>query len=117
MVTPVLLENPLRQGLFSDRVPPPCSLVIYGASGDLTARKLVPALFDLYQKHLLPTSFSLIGISRSKISDDEFKQRLKESLKKSEPQLSDALWNSFSRISTIWPVDMTTSRPTRPFPK
>ncbi len=97
MPNPVLLENPLRQGLFGDRTAPPCSLVIYGASGDLTARKLVPALFDLYEKHLLPTSFNLIGISRSKISDDEFKQRLKESLKQSEPQLSDAIWNSFSQ--------------------
>lgn len=44
MATPILLENPLRQGLSSDRVPAPCSLVIYGASGDLTHRKLVPAL-------------------------------------------------------------------------
>lgn len=97
MATPILLENPLREGLFADRVPPPCSLVIYGASGDLTQRKLVPALFDLYEKHLLPASFNLIGISRSKISDDEFKQRLKESLKQSEPQLSDSLWNGFSQ--------------------
>jgi glucose-6-phosphate 1-dehydrogenase len=97
MASPVLLENPLRKGLFSDRVPAPCSLVIYGASGDLTARKLVPALFDLYEKHLLPASFNLIGISRSKISDDEFKQRLKNSLKQAEPQLSDSLWNSFSQ--------------------
>ncbi|HEY5037868.1 MAG TPA: glucose-6-phosphate dehydrogenase [bacterium] len=97
VATPVTLENPLRQGLLSGRVSPPCSLVIYGASGDLTHRKLVPALFDLYEKHLLPTSFNLIGISRSKISDDEFKQKLKESLKESEPQLSDSLWNSFSQ--------------------
>jgi glucose-6-phosphate 1-dehydrogenase len=97
MATPILLENPLRQGLFSDRVPQPCSLVIYGASGDLTHRKLVPALFDLYEKHLLPSSFCLIGISRSKMSDAEFKAKLKESLKKSEPQLSDSLWESFSQ--------------------
>ena len=97
MVTPALLENPLRQGLLSDRVPPPCTLVIYGASGDLTHRKLVPALFDLYEKHLLPTSFSLVGISRSKMEDGEFKMKLKESLKESEPQLSDSLWDSFSQ--------------------
>ena len=97
MTNPILLENPLRKGLLSDRVSPPCSLVIYGASGDLTHRKLVPALFELYEKHLLPTSFNLVGISRSKISNDEFKQRLKESLKESKPQLSDSLWNSFSQ--------------------
>ena len=97
MATPILLENPLRQGLFADRVPAPCSLVIYGASGDLTHRKLVPALFDLYEKHLLPASFSLIGISRSKITDEDFKKGLKEALKQSEPQLSDSLWDSFSQ--------------------
>ncbi len=97
MASPILLENPLRKGLPSERVPAPCSLVIYGASGDLTHRKLVPALYDLYEKHLLPSSFSLVGISRSKMSDEEFKQKLKESLKGSEPQLSDSLWNSFSQ--------------------
>ncbi|HET9869227.1 MAG TPA: glucose-6-phosphate dehydrogenase, partial [bacterium] len=97
MPTAGLLSNPLREGLSTDRVPLPCSLVIYGASGDLTARKLVPALYNLYKKHLLPTSFSLIGISRSKISDGDFKQKLKEMLKKAEPELTDALWNSFSQ--------------------
>src|SRR5580658_6281566 len=97
MATPILLENPLRQGLSSDRVPAPCSLVIYGASGDLTHRKLVPALFDLYEKHLLPTSFSLVGISRSKMSDEDFKQKLKDSLTQAEPQLSASLWSSFSQ--------------------
>jgi glucose-6-phosphate 1-dehydrogenase len=97
MTPTALLENPLRKGLFSDRTPLPCSLVIYGASGDLTHRKLVPALFDLYEKHMLPASFCLVGISRSKMSDEEFKAKLKESLKKSEPQLSDQLWDSFSQ--------------------
>ena len=97
MATPILLENPLREGLFADRVPAPCSLVIYGASGDLTHRKLVPALFDLYEKHLLPSSFSLFGISRSQITDEDFKKGLKAALKESEPQLSDSLWNSFSQ--------------------
>jgi glucose-6-phosphate 1-dehydrogenase len=97
MTTAELLVNPLREGLSANRVPAPCSLVIYGASGDLTSRKLVPALFNLYRKHLLPTSFSLIGVSRSPISDDEFKQKLKEMLKQEDPELTDALWNSFSQ--------------------
>ncbi len=97
IASPVLLENPLRQGLFSDRVPEPCSLVIYGASGDLTHRKLVPALYDLFEKHMLPASFNLVGISRSKMSDEDFKKHLKESLKQSKPQLSDSLWDSFSQ--------------------
>jgi len=97
MSPPALMENPLRENLMADRVPAPCSLVIYGASGDLTHRKLVPALFDLYRKHLLPTSFNLVGISRSRLTDEDFKKHLKESLKESQPQLSDSLWDSFSQ--------------------
>ncbi len=91
------LENPLREGLFNDRMPAPCSLVIFGASGDLTHRKLIPALFDLFKKHLLPSSFNLVGLSRSRVSDEEFKEKLKESLRESEPGLSHSLWESFSR--------------------
>jgi glucose-6-phosphate 1-dehydrogenase len=90
-------ENPLRQGLLIDRIPPPLCLVIFGASGDLAHRKLVPALFDLYEKHLLPPSFGMLGIARSKLSDAEFKQGLKDSLKQERPNLSEALWNSFSQ--------------------
>jgi glucose-6-phosphate 1-dehydrogenase len=97
MQEPEMLENSLRQGLFSDRMPRPCSLVIFGASGDLTQRKLVPALFDLYKKHLLPPSFNLIGVSRSPLSDEEFKKRLRDALKQVDPQLSDPLWESFSQ--------------------
>ncbi len=91
------LENPLREGLFADRVPVPCTLVIFGASGDLTQRKLVPALFDLYRRHQLPASFNLVGISRSKLKDEEFRNRLKDFLKEAEPGLSDALFDSFSQ--------------------
>ena len=95
MPSPTLLENPLREGLSNGRVAPPCSLVIYGASGDLTARKLVPALFELYEKHLLPMSFNLIGISRSVISDEDFRKKLKEALLQSKPQISESIWGTF----------------------
>ena len=97
MTSPTELENPLRQGLTGDRVAPSLCLVLFGASGDLSHRKLVPALFDLFEKHLLPASFSLVGIARSPLSDSEFKQGLKESLKRQKPSLSDALWDGFSQ--------------------
>jgi glucose-6-phosphate 1-dehydrogenase len=97
MASQIEQENPLRQGLLIDRVPPPLCLVIFGASGDLSHRKLVPALFDLYEKHLLPASFSLVGIARSKLSDPEFKQGLKQSARPEKSQWSDALWDSFSQ--------------------
>ncbi len=91
------LHNPLREGLSRERIPPPCILVLYGASGDLTHRKLVPALFGLYQKNLLPSSLHLIGTSRTVMSSETFKENLKSSLKKSIPQLSDSLWEGFSQ--------------------
>ena len=54
-------ENPLREGLRLERTPEPCTMVIFGASGDLTKRKLVPALYSLAQQNLLPGGFSIVG--------------------------------------------------------
>jgi glucose-6-phosphate 1-dehydrogenase len=55
-------------------------LVIFGASGDLTKRKLLPALFELYCQDLLPDKFAVLGASRSALSDDDFRQRTNEFL-------------------------------------
>ena len=52
----------------------PCAMVIFGAGGDLTKRKLMPALYNLYQGKLLPAEFAIIGISIEPYSDDEFRQ-------------------------------------------
>ena len=51
-------------------------LVIFGASGDLTARKLIPAIFDLYRRDLLPECFAVLGVSRSTLSDDDFRKKV-----------------------------------------
>jgi glucose-6-phosphate 1-dehydrogenase len=59
--------------------PDNCILVIFGASGDLTKRKLVPAVFDLYQQNLLPDRFAVLGVSRTNFDDQSFrKQMLKD---------------------------------------
>jgi len=55
-------------------------LVIFGASGDLTKRKLIPALFHLYKQGLLPDKFAILGVSRSKLTDDSFKQKMNDAL-------------------------------------
>ncbi|MDX8341044.1 glucose-6-phosphate dehydrogenase [Draconibacterium sp. IB214405] len=55
-------------------------LIIFGASGDLTKRKLIPALFELYLQNLLPKKFAVIGASRSALSDDDFRKRADEFL-------------------------------------
>jgi len=56
-------------------------LVIFGASGDLTARKLIPALYNLFRRKMLPGHFAILGISRTDLSDDEFRKKNETSLK------------------------------------
>ena len=53
-------------------------MVIFGGSGDLTRRKLVPALYDLSRKRLIPGGFIILGLSRSPMTDDEYRTKLKE---------------------------------------
>lgn len=62
------------------RRPDNCMLIIFGASGDLTQRKLVPALFSLYQKDLLPENFSVLGVGRTKLTDAAFRKNLTRAL-------------------------------------
>jgi glucose-6-phosphate 1-dehydrogenase len=76
----VAQENPLLDGLEVRRAPDPCSLVIFGASGDLTKRKLFPALYSLAYRGLLPKSFAVVGVARSEETDDEFRDRMKGSV-------------------------------------
>lgn len=55
-------------------------LVIFGASGDLTYRKLVPALFDLHAQNLLPEQFAILGVSRTQLSDNTFREKMKKGI-------------------------------------
>lgn len=76
---PLPVVNPLRLGLDLQR-PEPCILVIFGATGDLTRRKLAPALFHLGEAGLLPSPFSVIGVARRELSDDEFRQQMTDAV-------------------------------------
>ncbi|MCS6800089.1 MAG: glucose-6-phosphate dehydrogenase [Myxococcota bacterium] len=77
-MTPSTPPNPLREELEDDRLPPPCTMVIFGASGDLTARKLVPALYTLWKERWLPPAFAIVGVARRDESDDAFRARMRE---------------------------------------
>ena len=79
----------------------PCALVIFGASGDLTKRKLVPSLYNLASYHLLPADFSIIGVARRPLSDDIFREQLGKALAELGTQPVDPnLWERFrGRIS------------------
>ncbi|MHB8808818.1 MAG: glucose-6-phosphate dehydrogenase [Desulfobulbaceae bacterium] len=54
----------------------PCTIVIFGASGDLTSRKLIPALFSLYAQGKLPDPFAIVGCARSELTDSQFREQL-----------------------------------------
>ena len=70
--------NPLHEGLDPARVAPPAVLVIFGASGDLTARKLMPALVRLALRGSLPGAFGVVGVARTEMDDEGFRQRALE---------------------------------------
>ena len=79
------------------RETPPTIIVIFGASGDLTARKLAPAIFNLSKDDLLPESCYLIGYGRSSMSDEAFRDYLRESLAShSRRPIEDATWNALA---------------------
>src|SRR4030081_3820146 len=80
------------------RPAPPCVIVIFGASGDLTHRKLIPALFDLFRAGLLSKQFAVLGFSRSKLTNEDFRRTAREGLDSYAPGavISDDTWQQFS---------------------
>ncbi len=76
---------------------PPCVVVIFGATGDLTRRKLLPALYRLTQQRLIPNEFAILGTARQTMSDDEFREAMKAAVTEFGPDdtLDESLWQSF----------------------
>jgi glucose-6-phosphate 1-dehydrogenase len=74
-------ENPLLEGLQMRRTPDPCAFVIFGASGDLTQLKLMPALYSLAYRGLLPEKFAIVGAARTEETDEGFRARMEEAVK------------------------------------
>ena len=80
------VEEPAREGLRLPRTPDPCALVIFGASGDLTRRKLFPAIYSLAVRNLLPEQFAILGVARTEETDAEFRERMKEAVQRVRPR-------------------------------
>ena len=90
--------NPLRAGLDSNRIADPCNIVFFGASGDLTKRMLMPAMYNLRLGDILPTNFGIVGFSRSEKSHYDFREEMKSSIdtfSRSGPS-KDPLWTDFA---------------------
>jgi len=95
---PRQLENVLREGLRLERVPDPSILVLFGATGDLAHRKVMPALYQLWRTNLLPHEFVVLAIGRRPYDNDTFRDEIRGALEKYSRvlPLDEAAWRSFS---------------------
>ena|ERR1035441_2724525 len=95
MAVPPVLDDPLR----FDRSAPPAAVVIFGANGDLTRRKLMPALYRLAFERRLAPGFAVVGISRTPLSDADFRARMRSGVEKylEDSPFDAALWDEFER--------------------
>ena len=82
------------------RIPDPCTIVIVGASGDLTARKIVPSLFNLFINGDLPTPGVIMGCGRTSLTDHEFRDKMQEACLDSTG-MNVSKWERFSECLTI----------------
>jgi glucose-6-phosphate 1-dehydrogenase len=91
-------DNPLRDGLRLERIPDPNTMVLFGATGDLAHRKVVPALYQLWRTNLLPHEFVLLAVGRRPYEDDAMRAEFRVSLEKYSRvlPLDEAAWRSFA---------------------
>ena len=90
--------RPFRQGMRRETAPPPCAMVIFGATGDLTHRKLVPALYNLKREGLLPARFGVVGFARRSYTHEEFASDLRtgvDQFSRRRP-VEPAVWGEFA---------------------
>ncbi len=91
--------NPFQDPLRFERRVPPCAIVIFGANGDLTKRKLLPALYRLSYERRIPQTFAILGNSRTHLSDEEFRTKMKESVQQflEDAPFDESVWETFSK--------------------
>jgi len=98
--TSISMEEPATGNISAERKPPgPCSIVIFGASGDLTARKLIPAFYHLCKDKQLPSAFRVIGFARRDKTDESWRNELREELNqfsRTQP-VDEAVWKEFAK--------------------
>jgi len=103
------LVNPLAEGLSEYRAADPALMVIFGATGDLSGRKLLPALYNLARNRLLPAGFALVGAALDPLDDDRFRDLAAERIRKhsrTQPVDADTL-DAFLRDVHYLPLDFS----------
>lgn len=87
--------------------PDPCVIVIFGASGDLTSRKLVPALYELFHAGALPNGSCVVGVSRTEMTDDAWRDKLHAWVEEHAKGFDEKTWRDFSRLLFYFAGDAT----------
>ncbi len=92
-------SHPLEEQGVSSRFIDPCILVIFGATGDLTARKLLPAIYNLAREGQLPSQFAVVGFARREKTDEEFRSEMKEAINQYSrvKPVDEAVWKNFEQ--------------------
>jgi glucose-6-phosphate 1-dehydrogenase len=99
-------ENPLLEGLGPRRTPSPCALAVFGASGDLTRRKIFPALYSLACRRLLPEQFAIVGVARRDWTDDEFRERMEHAVREfGRDDFDESVWEWLASATRYLSLD------------
>jgi len=107
MIQSSTVLNPLREGLGLARAPEPCAMVILGAHGDLTKRKLLPAIYALNIQGLLPHNFCMVGMSRTEMTHEQFRTLMKDSIRQFAPDIpvEEEQWSRFASALYYLPTN------------
>jgi glucose-6-phosphate 1-dehydrogenase len=91
-------DNPFRAGLAAERTPAPCVFVIFGASGDLTRRKLMPALYNLAVSRLLPPGMSIVGCALTDVGEEQFRASMHDGVAEFSRRkpIDETVWQDFA---------------------
>jgi glucose-6-phosphate 1-dehydrogenase len=104
-------ENPLLEGLPARRKPEPCVLAIFGASGDLTKRKIFPALYSLALRNLLPDQFGVVGIARTEHTTEDFVEAMREGVEQfSRDEFRPDVWERLASVTRYVSMDFADER-------
>ena len=92
------MSNPLTAGLARHLIPQPCTLVIFGGAGDLSARKLLPAVYNLSLDGVLPANFGVVGFARNELDDLTYRAFARDGIQRfSRRPLDEAHWGEFAK--------------------
>lgn len=107
-------SNPLRDSRDRRlaRIAGPSALVFFGVTGDLARKKLLPAVYDLMNRGLLPPSFGLVGYGRREWSDDDFRAYVRESVQAhARTSFREDVWNQFQKGMRFVQCAFSTGKP------